>query len=131
MPDRSNSYKVEYDTNEVVLRNFRNHKSSKNKTKLINMETKKTHDNSKYNEMKKLNDSNEAGEIIKINSKVYQLIIKTRNEKGWKRKDLAKQISVKPQVIESIETGKEKYDIKLIQKLERKLGVKLTGEAFK
>ena len=75
--------------------------------------------------------ANEAGEIIKINSKVYQLIIKTRNEKGWKRKDLAKQISVKPQVIESIETGKEKYDIKLIQKLERKLGVKLTGEAFK
>ena len=129
MPDRSNSYKVEYDTNEVVLRNFRNHKKKQGKNG--NMETKKKHDNSKSNEMKKLNDSNEAGEIIKINSKVYQLIIKTRNEKGWKRKDLAKQISVKPQVIESIETGKEKYDIKLIQKLERKLGVKLTGEAFK
>ena len=129
MPDRSNSYKVEYDTNEVVLRNFRNHKKKQEKNG--NMETKKKHDNSKSNEMKKLNDSNEAGEIIKINSKVYQLIIKTRNEKGWKRKDLAKQISVKPQVIESIEKGKEKYDIKLIQKLERKLGVKLTGEAFK
>tara|TARA_B100000795_G_C22794701_1_gene438747 strand:- start:1297 stop:1686 length:390 start_codon:yes stop_codon:yes gene_type:complete len=129
MPDKSSSYKVEYDTNEVVLRNFRNHKKKQEKNG--NMETKKKHDNSKSLEMKKLNESNEAGEITKINTKVYQAIIKSRNAKGWKRKELAKKISVKTQVIESIETGKEKYDIKLIQKLERKLGIKLTGEAFK
>ena len=39
--------------------------------------------------------------------------------------------AVKPQVIDDVETGKAKYDIKLIQKLERKLGIKLTGAEFK
>ena len=68
--------------------------------------------------------------IKKINSKIYQAVIKGRVSKKWDRKQLAQQISVKPQVIEELETGKAKYDIKLIQKLERKLGIKLTGKEF-
>ena len=39
MPDKSSSYKVEYDTNEFLLRNFRNHKKKQEKNG--NMETKK------------------------------------------------------------------------------------------
>ena len=74
---------------------------------------------------------NEIGKITKINSKVYQAVIKGRTAKGWNRKQLASQIAVKPQVIDDVETGKAKYDIKLIQKLERKLGIKLTGAEFK
>ena len=80
--------------------------------------------------MRKL-EENEIGKITKINSKVYQAIIKARSAKGWNRKQLAAQIAVKPQVIDEVETGKAKYDIKLIQKLERKLGIKLTGAEFK
>ena len=76
-------------------------------------------------------EENEIGKITKINSKVYQAIIKGRSAKGWNRKQLAAQIAVKPQVIDEVETGKAKYDIKLIQKLERKLGIKLTGAEFK
>jgi ribosome-binding protein aMBF1 (putative translation factor) len=118
-----------FDPEVVVLRgkgtNIKNQQKRDGKT-----ETKEKYDSTKSHEMRKL-EENEIGKITKINSKVYQAIIKGRAAKGWNRKQLASQIAVKPQIIDEVETGKAKYDIKLIQKLERKLGIKLTGAEFK
>jgi putative transcription factor len=95
-----------------------------------NTETKEKYDSTKSHEMRKL-EENEIGKITKIGPKVYQAIIKGRTAKGLNRKQLAQQINEKPQVVDEVETGKAKYDIKLIQKFERKLGIKLTGDEFK
>ena len=128
MPSRNDNAN-HYDTDVVVLRgkgtNIKNQQKRDGKT-----ETVGKFDPTKSHEMRKL-EENEIGKITKINSKVYQAIIKGRTAKGWNRKQLASQIAVKPQVIDEVETGKAKYDIKLIQKLERKLGIKLTGAEFK
>ena len=79
-----------------------------------------------------LDNATDVGDvkIKKINSKIYQAVIKGRVAKKWDRKTLAQQINVPPKAIEELETGKAKYDIKFIQKLERKLGIKLTGKEF-
>ena len=128
MPSRNDNAN-HYDTDVVVLRgkgtNIKNQQKRDGNT-----ETVGKYDPTKSHEMRKL-EENEIGKITKINSKVYQAIIKGRSAKGWNRKQLAAQIAVKPQIIDEVETGKAKYDIKLIQKLERKLGIKLTGAEFK
>ena len=118
-----------YDPETIVLRGKGSHIKTQQKRdgKTVTVEK---FDASKSHEMRKL-EENEIGKITKINSKVYQAVIKGRTAKGWNRKQLASQIAVKPQVIDDVETGKAKYDIKLIQKLERKLGIKLTGADFK
>ena len=96
-----------------------------------NTESKTKFDSTKSNEMRKLEDADGVGTIKKINNKISHAIIKGRTAKGWNRKQLAQQINEKPQVVDEVETGKAKYDIKLIQKFERKLGIKLTGDEFK
>lgn len=118
-----------YDPEPVILRGKGAHIKTQQKRD-GNTVTVEKYDASKSHEMRKL-EENEIGKITKINSKVYQAVIKGRTAKGWNRKQLASQIAVKPQVIDDVETGKAKYDIKLIQKLERKLGIKLTGAEFK
>jgi len=118
-----------YDPETVILRG----KGASIKTQQKrdgNTVTVEKYDASKSHEMRKL-EENEIGKITKINPTVYLAVIKGRTAKGWNRKQLASQIAVKPQVIDDVETGKAKYDIKLIQKLERKLGIKLTGAEFK
>ena len=119
-----------YDTETVVLRGKGSHVKAQQKRD-GNTETRGKRDDGKSAELRKLDEADDVGKITKINSKVYQAIIKGRTAKGWNRKQLAAQIAVKPQVIDEVETGKAKYDIKLIQKLERKLGIKLTGAEFK
>lgn len=94
-------------------------------------ETRTKWDSAKSAEMRKLDDSSEGGSIKKVNSKIGQAIVQGRTKKGWNRRQLAQQIQQNVKVVEEFETGKAKYDIKLIQKFERKLGVKLTGEEFK
>ena len=128
MPSRNDNAN-HYDTDVVVLRGKGAH-IKKNQQRDGKTETVGKFDPTKSHEMRKL-EENEIGKITKINSKVYQAIIKVRSAKGWNRKQLAAQIAVKPTVIDEVETGKAKYDIKLIQKLERKLGIKLTGAEFK
>ena len=128
MPSRNDNAN-HYDPEVVVLRG----KGTNVKKQLQrdgNTQTVGKFDPTKSHEMRKL-EENEIGKITKINSKVYQAVIKARSAKGWNRKQLAAQVAVKPQVIDEVETGKAKYDIKLIQKLERKLGIKLTGAEFK
>ena len=128
MPSRNDNAN-HYDQETVVLRG-KGTNVKKQQQRDGNTQTVGKFDPTKSHEMRKL-EENEIGKITKINSKVYQAVIKARSAKGWNRMQLAAQIAVKPQVIDEVETGKAKYDIKLIQKLERKLGIKLTGAEFK
>ena len=119
MPNRT-IYGNHHDT-EVVL--IRGKNAQKNKE-----EKKKYAGNT---QMKKLDESTEVDKIKKVNSKISQAIIKGRCAKNLNRKQLAQQINEKENIVEEFENGKAKYNIKIIQKIERKLGIKLTGDKFK
>ena len=94
-------------------------------------ETRTKWDSTKSVALQKLDDSSEGGSIKRVSRKISQGIIQARTQKGWNRKQLALQIQQNVKVVEEFETGKAKYDIKLIHKFERKLGIKLTGNEFK
>ena len=52
--------------------------------------------------------------------------------KGWNRKTLASNSrGLSEALVGDYETGKAKYKIQEIQKLEKALGIKLTGKEFK
>tara|TARA_B100000768_G_C11229465_1_gene354388 strand:- start:512 stop:877 length:366 start_codon:yes stop_codon:yes gene_type:complete len=121
MPNKT-IYGNHHDTEVVVIRgkNAQKNKGHEKKKKYVG-----------NSQMKKLDESTEANKIKKVNSKISQAIIKERSNKKWNRKQLAQQINEKESVIEEFETGKAKYNIKIIQKFERKLGIKLTGNEFK
>ena len=121
MPNRT-IYGNHHDTEVVVIR-------GKNAQKNKEQEKKKKYVGN--SQMKKLDESTEANKIKKVNSKISQAIIKGRCNKKWNRKQLAQQINEKENIVDEFETGKAKYNIKIIQKFERKLGIKLTGNEFK
>ena len=133
MPDFSENFFEHQDLKPLILRGKNYHVQQKLKREGKTETVSKNTMGATAHKMNALDNATGVGDvkIKKINSKIYQAVIKGRVSKKWDRKQLAQQISVKPQVIEELETGKAKYDIKLIQKLERKLGIKLTGAEFK
>ena len=87
-------------------------------------EVKKIHkDNSKNNILDK---KVEKGELKhkKIDKGLSQQIQKARLSKGLTQKDLAKQLSLQPNIINDIECGRAIYNGKQISKIKRKLGIK-------
>jgi putative transcription factor len=129
MPNR-NTYGTQQDLEVVILR-CKKEQSKQQLLRTGKTETVKKFDSSKSSEMRKLDESSDIGKIKKVNSKISQAIISGRTNKKMNRKELATKINVKPIVVEEFETGKAKYCIKTINKLERVLGIKLTGEEFK
>ena len=59
---------------------------------------------------------------------VRQAIMKGRNARGLKQKQLASMLSVRPDVIINYENGKAIPNSQMLQKMERQLGIKLTGK---
>lgn len=100
------------------------------------VETKKKHgggqngDISNVN-MKKLDEDMENLKVETVNKKLSQEIMKARTTKGWKQKELATKINVLPSVIQKYENGQAIPEHNIILKLQRVLGVKLTGKDFK
>lgn len=100
-------------------------REGKTETKVKNTQSESGH------KMKKLDESTDAGRIKTVNQKVSKAIIAGRTAKKMNRKQLAAKIQETVKVVEEYETGKAKPNIKIINKLQRVLGIKLTGADFK
>ena len=74
-----------------------------------------------------LANESEAGSHQKVGLGIGQLIQKGRRDKGLTQKDLAAKINEKPNVVVDYEMGKVVPNIHIMSKLERALGIKLTG----
>ena len=66
-------------------------------------------------------------EII-VSQKAKDLLRRYREEKGLTREELAKMLNVKVNLIEKIERGVTDLDLKDVEKIEKKLKLKLTEE---
>jgi ribosome-binding protein aMBF1 (putative translation factor) len=70
--------------------------------------------------------------ILKVSAKISKAIIQGRTAKKWNRKQLAMNTrGLSEAVIASYETGKAIPNIGQIIKIEKALGIKLTGKDFK
>ena len=77
---------------------------------------------------KKLDDyTGEGGNIKKVDNDIRQKILKARNAKGLSQKHLANSINEKQSLIAQYENGSAIPNPAILLKLEKKLGVKLTG----
>ncbi|KAL7010168.1 hypothetical protein EMMF5_000188 [Cystobasidiomycetes sp. EMM_F5] len=74
-------------------------------------------------------DDNEVKAPKTIGIDVGNAIQQARMAKGLKTKDLADQLAVQKSIITDLESGRHKHDNKLLQRLENKLGVWLTGDS--
>ncbi len=73
-------------------------------------------------------DEAEVGRHKTVSSTLRQAISRGRAEKGMKQKELANLLNVKSTVIQDYESGKAIPDGRLLARMERVLGVKLTGK---
>lgn len=124
-------FTTEYDRTEITLRGRGQHVKNNLIRNGKGVTQQKNTGSEHSNKMRKLDQSDDVGKLKKINSKIAQAIIKARSAKKIKRDELAAKINVTKKTMEEFETCKANYDIKVIQKLERFLKVKLTGEEFK
>lgn len=72
----------------------------------------------------KLDENDEVTSIKYISREISQLIINARCAKKLSRKDLARNMNVKEDVIADIENGKAIYNGDQIAKIKRYLGIK-------
>lgn len=85
---------------------------------------KKVHkDNSKSNILDKKIESGNL-KHKKIDKELSRAIQQARLSKGLTQKDLAKQLSLQPNIINDIECAKAIYNGQQISKIKRKLGIK-------
>jgi putative transcription factor len=82
-------------------------------------------------DIRKIEDETEDFNIKKVNRKLSTTISKARTAKGMKQKELATKINVLPALIQKYENGQAIPDQQVINKLQRVLGIKLTGKDFK
>lgn len=80
---------------------------------------------------RKIEEETEDFNIKKVNRKLSTTISTARTAKGMKQKDLATKINVLPALIQKYENGQAIPDQQVINKLQRVLGIKLTGKDFK
>ena len=123
------------DLNTIVLRN------KKAKTKAQSQRDGQTESQKKFGaggnrtlpttNMKKLDEDTESTKVDRIDKKVSKRIVDARVAKKLKQTDLAKQINILPSLLQKYENGSAIPDISIILKLQKKLGVKLTGKEFK
>ena len=91
---------------------------------------KNTHSETGH-KMRKLEQATEVVKIQTVNPKVSKAIVAGRTAKKMNRKQLAAAIQETVKVVEEYENGKAKPNIKIINKFQRALGIKLTGADFK
>tara|TARA_Y100000591_G_scaffold317056_1_gene326341 strand:- start:60 stop:446 length:387 start_codon:yes stop_codon:yes gene_type:complete len=118
------------DLNVVVLRGKGSHLKTKSQRE-GNTTTEKKFDRDNSDKMRKLEEETEKLKVERVNPKISQAIISGRTAKKWKRTDLALKTQLSVSVITEYETGKAIPNINQIKKIERALGVKLTGKEFK
>ena len=109
--------------NATVKKKMEREGKTQSKVKNTNSET--------GHKMRKLEEATDVGKIEKVNQKVSKAIIAGRTSKNMNRKQLAAKIQETVKVVEEYETGKAKPNIKIINKFQKALGIKLTGSEFK
>ena len=77
---------------------------------------------------RKLDAAEEAEKHNRVTREQGLMIQNARKAKGWKQKDLANQIRVKPDIIAQYENGKAIIDNKIISLLQRKLNINLRNK---
>ena len=75
----------------------------------------------------KIDRDTESTKVITVSNELKTLIIKGRNAKGLTQKGLGAKVNMKPSDIQMYENGKAIPNQADIQKLQKALGVKLTG----
>lgn len=77
---------------------------------------------------RKVNQQDDVGEIKRVPKVVGQRIQQGRASKRLTQKDLANQLNVQTNIVAAYENGSAQPDNRLLQRMERVLGVKLTGK---
>lgn len=129
MPSGFNPHNTTQDWDTVVLRGKGAHVNAKKKRN-GETETRAKFDGSKSSAMRKLDDATEVAKPHRINPKIKETIMKARTAKGLTQKELAQRAQVQPTIVQQYETGKAKADVAVLRKMERILGVKLTGKEY-
>lgn len=123
----------DWDKFTVLRKNMNSQKNKleakKNAMKNGNFETVRKTSNPNGSKMYKL-DNEELGKIEKVSLKLGQIVRQARNSKGWSQKDLAQKVGggLNPKIIQEIENNTAKKDGALLVKIQRALGVKITGK---
>lgn len=117
------------DWEPVVLRGRGKHVEAKKKRD-GETETRAKFDGTKSSAMRKLDDATDSAKPQRINPKIKETIIKARAAKKLTQKELAQKVQVQPNIIQQYESGKVKADVNVLRKMERILGVKLTGKDY-
>lgn len=113
---------MEQDWNNVVFKKTEAQKKLEQK-KLAKNQPKITIDR----KLQKV-DNTEIDKIKTISLKASKVISKRRTELKLSQKQLAQQLNLKPEIIVQYENGKAKPNQAIIVKLERILGVYLSGK---
>ena len=79
-------------------------------------------------DFRKLDDNNDAGKHKKVTLSLGKTIMKARNAKNISQKDFARRINEKSAIINSYEQGKAIPNNQILMKMQKILGVKLTGK---
>ncbi len=77
---------------------------------------------------RKLDEETENFKIERVDLSVRQAIMKGRNARKMKQKDLANLLALRSDIIINYENGKAVPNQRVLQKMERVLGIKLTGK---
>ena len=129
MPQFGNVDFNDYET--LIIRGKKaNEKKQMQRDGKTETKTKNTHSETGH-KMRMLEEATDVGKIKTVNQKVSKAIIAGRTTKNMNRKQLAAKIQETVKVVEEYETGKAKPNIKIINKFQRALGIKLTGAEFK
>ena len=129
MPSGFNPHNVTQDWETVVLRGKGKHVDAKKKRDGTT-ETQTRFDSSKSAAARKLDEATDVVKPKRINPKIKEAIMKARTAKGLTQKELAQRAQVQPTIVQQYETGKAKADVAVLRKMERILGVKLTGKEY-
>ena len=107
-----------------VIISGKNKLSASTKRKNMVVQKKQTYSQT-ASKNKKLDESNEAKKILKVPKEVARQIIDGRVAKDLKQKQLASMLSIPVKIISDIESCKSAYNKNFINKIGRKLGIKI------
>lgn len=125
------NYFAHQDLETLIIRGKNHHVKQKQKRD-GSMESKPKHISDEAHKQRKLDQETENLKVKRVDPRVSKAIIAGRTAKNLTRKQLSQRCpGLSEQIITSYETGKAVPNINEIRKIEKGLGVKLTGKDFK
>ena len=118
------------DLEPLILYNTKKKKKEQDKNAIRNGQVETRKKNTGDSKMKKLDEETENLTHEKVSKSISKTIQEKRLAKGFKQSELAKKINEPVKVVQSYENGVAQPDIKVLLKLQKALGCKLTGKGF-